>query len=64
MERDLSLDIPDLALQGDTLTCPKHEWAFDIRSGGEFNGFMVEGVLSFVRGIVMLPGRLLLGRPA
>ena len=26
-------NIPDLALAGDTLTCPKHEWAFDIRSG-------------------------------
>jgi nitrite reductase/ring-hydroxylating ferredoxin subunit/alkylhydroperoxidase/carboxymuconolactone decarboxylase family protein YurZ len=26
-------NIPDLALSGDTLTCPKHEWAFDIRSG-------------------------------
>ncbi len=26
-------DIPELALQGQTLTCPKHEWAFDVRSG-------------------------------
>jgi nitrite reductase/ring-hydroxylating ferredoxin subunit/alkylhydroperoxidase/carboxymuconolactone decarboxylase family protein YurZ len=26
-------DIPHLALQGHTLTCPKHEWAFDIRNG-------------------------------
>ena len=26
-------DIPHLALAGHTLTCPKHEWAFDIRSG-------------------------------
>ncbi|MBL8348776.1 MAG: Rieske 2Fe-2S domain-containing protein [Burkholderiaceae bacterium] len=26
-------NIPQLALQGCTLTCPKHEWAFDIRSG-------------------------------
>lgn len=26
-------DIPHLALHGHTLTCPKHEWAFDIRSG-------------------------------
>jgi nitrite reductase/ring-hydroxylating ferredoxin subunit len=26
-------DIPHLALQGHTLTCPKHQWAFDIRSG-------------------------------
>lgn len=26
-------DIPHLALQGTTLTCPKHGWAFDIRSG-------------------------------
>lgn len=26
-------NIPHLALQGTTLTCPKHHWAFDIRSG-------------------------------
>lgn len=26
-------NIPDLALQGCTLTCPKHEWQFDVRSG-------------------------------
>jgi nitrite reductase/ring-hydroxylating ferredoxin subunit/alkylhydroperoxidase/carboxymuconolactone decarboxylase family protein YurZ len=26
-------DIPHLALAGTTLTCPKHEWAFDIRTG-------------------------------
>ena len=26
-------NIPHLALQGTTLTCPKHEWQFDIRSG-------------------------------
>lgn len=26
-------DIPHLSLEGTTLTCPKHEWAFDIRSG-------------------------------
>lgn len=26
-------DIPNLALDGRTLTCPKHEWAFDIGSG-------------------------------
>lgn len=26
-------DIPELALQGSTLTCPKHQWAFDVRSG-------------------------------
>ena len=26
-------DIPHLALQGHTLTCPKHQWQFDIRSG-------------------------------
>jgi nitrite reductase/ring-hydroxylating ferredoxin subunit/alkylhydroperoxidase/carboxymuconolactone decarboxylase family protein YurZ len=26
-------DIPHLALEGSTLTCPKHQWAFDIRSG-------------------------------
>ena len=26
-------NIPHLALNGCTLTCPKHEWAFDVRSG-------------------------------
>jgi nitrite reductase/ring-hydroxylating ferredoxin subunit/alkylhydroperoxidase/carboxymuconolactone decarboxylase family protein YurZ len=26
-------NIPHLALKGSTLTCPKHEWQFDIRSG-------------------------------
>ncbi len=26
-------DIPHLALEGKTLTCPKHEWAFDIETG-------------------------------
>jgi len=26
-------NIPDLALQGCTLTCPKHEWVFDVQSG-------------------------------
>ncbi len=26
-------DIPDLALDGNKLTCPKHQWAFDIVSG-------------------------------
>lgn len=26
-------NIPQLALDGCTLTCPKHEWAFDVRSG-------------------------------
>jgi nitrite reductase/ring-hydroxylating ferredoxin subunit/alkylhydroperoxidase/carboxymuconolactone decarboxylase family protein YurZ len=28
-----STDIPHLALQGTQLTCPKHGWAFDVRSG-------------------------------
>lgn len=28
-----STDIGPLALDGDTLTCPKHQWVFDIRSG-------------------------------
>lgn len=28
-----STDIPQLALQGTQLTCPKHEWSFDVRSG-------------------------------
>jgi len=26
-------DIPHLSLEGTTLTCPKHQWAFDIESG-------------------------------
>ena len=26
-------DIPHLALSGSTLTCPKHGWVFDVRSG-------------------------------
>lgn len=26
-------DIPELALSGDTLTCPKHRWSFDLASG-------------------------------
>ena len=26
-------NIPHLALNGYTLTCPKHEWEFDVRSG-------------------------------
>ena len=26
-------DIPHLSLHGKTLTCPKHEWAFDIETG-------------------------------
>jgi nitrite reductase/ring-hydroxylating ferredoxin subunit/alkylhydroperoxidase/carboxymuconolactone decarboxylase family protein YurZ len=26
-------DIPELALQGTELTCPKHGWAFDVKSG-------------------------------
>jgi nitrite reductase/ring-hydroxylating ferredoxin subunit len=26
-------NIPHLALEGHTLTCPKHQWTFDIRSG-------------------------------
>lgn len=29
-----STDIPELALKGSTLTCPKHQWAFDVKSGG------------------------------
>ena len=28
-----STNIPHLALKGNRLTCPKHEWAFDIASG-------------------------------
>jgi len=28
-----STNIPELALQGTTLTCPKHHWAFDAKSG-------------------------------
>jgi nitrite reductase/ring-hydroxylating ferredoxin subunit len=28
-----STNIPELALKGDTLTCPKHQWEFDAKSG-------------------------------
>ncbi|MDF2464231.1 MAG: Carboxymuconolactone decarboxylase [Ramlibacter sp.] len=28
-----STDIPHLALEGTQLTCPKHRWAFDLRTG-------------------------------
>ena len=28
-----STNIPHLALEGLTLTCPKHEWAFDVSTG-------------------------------
>ena len=28
-----STDIPHLALEGTQLTCPKHRWAFDVRTG-------------------------------
>lgn len=28
-----STDIPQLALEGDALTCPKHGWRFDVRDG-------------------------------
>jgi nitrite reductase/ring-hydroxylating ferredoxin subunit/alkylhydroperoxidase/carboxymuconolactone decarboxylase family protein YurZ len=28
-----STDMPHLALEGSTLTCPKHQWVFDVRSG-------------------------------
>ena len=28
-----STNIPHLALEGSTLTCPKHEWVFDVPSG-------------------------------
>jgi nitrite reductase/ring-hydroxylating ferredoxin subunit/alkylhydroperoxidase/carboxymuconolactone decarboxylase family protein YurZ len=28
-----STDIPHLALEGTRLTCPKHHWAFDVRTG-------------------------------
>jgi len=28
-----STDIPELALDGSTLTCPKHQWEFDAHSG-------------------------------
>ena len=28
-----STNIPHLALEGTTLTCPKHEWVFDVKSG-------------------------------
>ena len=28
-----STDIPELAIKGTTLTCPKHQWEFDAKSG-------------------------------
>jgi nitrite reductase/ring-hydroxylating ferredoxin subunit len=28
-----STDITQLAIEGTTLTCPKHQWAFDVKSG-------------------------------
>lgn len=28
-----STNIPELALKGSTLTCPKHQWVFDVKSG-------------------------------
>jgi len=28
-----STDIPELAVKGSTLTCPKHQWQFDAKSG-------------------------------
>nr|MDP2191541.1 Rieske 2Fe-2S domain-containing protein [Rhodoferax sp.] len=28
-----STNIPELALKGSTLTCPKHHWVFDVKSG-------------------------------
>lgn len=28
-----STDLPELALKGSTLTCPKHQWKFDVKSG-------------------------------
>jgi len=28
-----STDIPELAIKGTTLTCPKHQWQFDAKSG-------------------------------
>jgi len=28
-----STDIPELALEGSTLTCPKHQWEFDVHNG-------------------------------
>jgi nitrite reductase/ring-hydroxylating ferredoxin subunit len=26
-------DMPDLAVNGTTLTCPKHQWQFDAKNG-------------------------------
>ena len=43
-------DIPHLALQGSTLTCPKHEWQFDIRSG--------ECIAKGVSGLKRWPSRI------
>jgi nitrite reductase/ring-hydroxylating ferredoxin subunit/alkylhydroperoxidase/carboxymuconolactone decarboxylase family protein YurZ len=43
-------NIPHLALQGHTLTCPKHEWQFDIRSG--------ECIAKGVSGLKRWPSRI------
>lgn len=49
-------NIPHLALQGTTLTCPKHAWSFDIRTGD----CIAKGDLPLTRWPVrMLDGRLM-----
>ena len=47
-------DIPHLALQGTMLTCPKHGWMFDLRTG--------QGVQAGTRPLQQWPAKVLRGR--
>ena len=47
-------DIPHLALQGTMLTCPKHGWMFDLRTG--------QGVQADTRPLTRWPAKVLAGR--
>jgi nitrite reductase/ring-hydroxylating ferredoxin subunit/alkylhydroperoxidase/carboxymuconolactone decarboxylase family protein YurZ len=47
-------DIPHLALQGSMLTCPKHGWMFDLRTG--------QGVQADTRPLTQWPAKVQAGR--
>lgn len=47
-------DIPHLALQGSMLTCPKHGWMFDLRTG--------QGVQADTKPLTRWPGKVQAGR--
>jgi nitrite reductase/ring-hydroxylating ferredoxin subunit/alkylhydroperoxidase/carboxymuconolactone decarboxylase family protein YurZ len=47
-------DIPHLALQGSMLTCPKHGWMFDLRTG--------QGVQADTRPLTQWPAKVRAGR--